>query len=169
MGRINDGLIAQVADLAQGIIEQACDLAFAVGIEVGASDVADEQDVAGKHGNGFLRIFGVEQCVGEMIECMARRLQYAEFELADAIAVALARRLRIDDFAIGVRAVQHLCPGHVGQDRCAGNEVLITMRLENMRDRQAFGAGLLDIDVAIAARIDHCRLPAGPDEIGQMG
>src|SRR3546814_9211245 len=92
VGRINDRLITQVANLAQGIIEQACDLAFAVGIEVGASDVADKQGVTGKHANGFLGKFSVEQCVGKMIECMARRLQYADFELADPVAVPLACR-----------------------------------------------------------------------------
>ena len=79
VGRINDRLIAQVADLAQRIIEQACDLAFAIGIEVGASHISDEQGIARKHPNGFFGIFAVKQCVDDMIERMAWRLQYTDF------------------------------------------------------------------------------------------
>src|SRR3546814_15320685 len=98
--------------------------------DVCSSDL--KQGVTGKHANGFLGKFSVEQCVGKMIECMARRLQYADFELADPVAVPLACRLRIDDFAIGVRPVQNLCPCHFGKDRRAGNKVFIALRLENM-------------------------------------
>src|SRR3546814_18256287 len=98
--------------------------------DVCSSDL--KQGVTGKHANGFPGKFSVEQCVGKMIECLARRLQYADFELADPVAVPLACRLRIAAFAIGVRPVQTLCPCHFGQDRTAGNEVLLALRRANM-------------------------------------
>jgi hypothetical protein len=42
------------------------------------------------------------------------------------------------------------------------------MGFEDVGDLEALRASLLDVDIAIAPRIDHDRFPAGTDDIGKV-
>ena len=79
MCRIKYDLIAKIEDLLKGIVEKACDLALAIGIEVRATDVADEQRVSGEHADWPIGIGSVVKNESKMIVGVPRRFQHAGF------------------------------------------------------------------------------------------
>lgn len=99
---------------------------------------------------------------------MTRGLQHPELELADAVAIAFARGLRIHDLTVGIRAVKDFGARQVGKNRGTRNEILVAVGLKDMRDLEALGPGLLDINFAVAAGIDDSGLSARADQIGKV-
>ena len=168
MRRVEDRLIAERQQLLQRIVKEACNLALAVGVKVGAPDIAHEQRIAREHPHRTVGIFTVMDDKGEVIVGVSRCLQHLDGELSDLKFVALARCLREGNFARCIGTVQHLCPCHLGENGGACDEVLIAMRFEDMGDLQPLGARFFKVDFAIAPRINHRRFSAGPDEIGQV-
>ena len=79
-----------------------------------------------------------------MIEGVAGRFEDTELKLADAVTFAFARGLCINDLAISIRAVKDFGARQFGKDRGTRNEILIAMRLEDVRDLEALGTRTRD-------------------------
>ena len=94
---------------------------------------------------------------------MARTFEDADLELTDRVAVAFSRGPCVFHLAIRVGAVEHLCPGPLGEDGHTGNQVFVAMGLEDMSDPQPFAPRLLDIDFAVPARVDNGSLTSRAD------
>ena len=106
MRGIENDLVAQRQHLLQRIVEQPGDFALAIGIEIGAADIADEQGIAGKHTDRTLGIGRVMEHEGQMVVGVARCFEHANGQLPDFEGIALARGLGIDDIGCGIGAVQ---------------------------------------------------------------
>src|SRR3546814_9637259 len=89
-------------------------------------------------------------------------------QLPDLENVAFSRGVGENNLIRRVWTVQNAGAGHFGQYRRSRDEILIPVRFENMRDLQPFGAGALDIYLAVAARIDDRCFALRTDQIGKV-
>ena len=105
---------------------------------------------------------------GEMVVSVTGRFEHFDFQLTQFKAIAFPRSLGKHDFARWIGPVIDPRAGHFGKDRRSADEVLIAMGLEDVGDLQSFGAGLVDIDFAISARIYDRSLPACTDNVGEL-
>ena len=105
---------------------------------------------------------------GEMIVGVTGGFEHFDPDLTDLENIALSRGVGEHNLIRRVWTVQNPGAGHFGQYRRSRDEILIPVRFENMRDLQPFGAGSLDIYLAVAARIDDRCLALRTDQIGKV-
>ena len=97
MCRVENDLVPKRHNLLQRVVKEASDLALAIGIEIGATDVADEQRVSSEHADWPIGIGSVVEHKSKMIVRMSGRFQHSNFELADFKLITLVRRVGIFD------------------------------------------------------------------------
>jgi hypothetical protein len=143
----------------------------ALGVEVGASRVADEQGVAGEH-EPRLVTAGV---VGHEVGVVRGRVAGG----GDRLQVGVAQA---DDLSVGERVMLELDPGALreiglragagGESGEAGDVVGLQVRLEDGHDRGALCLGRRDVLAdEIDMRVDHGEraVRLAPEEIGGAG
>ena len=99
---------------------------------------------------------------------VARRLEKPQDDLAHADLVALPDR-DVVEFRVRLRAEVDLRAGACGELLVAGHEVGVEVRLDDVPDLEALRAGLLDVAVDVAPRVDDRRLALRPDHVGGVG
>ena len=119
MRGIDEALVAEPHQFLQAVIEQAGDFAFAVGIEVRAPDIANEQGIAREHANrAFLKALVIKH-VGQAVVGVPGRFKHLQERAANLERVAFPRLGCILDRLFRVRPVPDLCASLFLQDRGA--------------------------------------------------
>lgn len=170
MRGVKQRLVAQRHELlVNGVVEQPRVLACFFRIrKVRASRLSDEQRVTGKHAPGALGCvrheYGVRHTLWGVTGCMQRaQTKFAEVEVFAVTKpdVAVTEKLvpTIDD--LGARD-----PRNFGR---AQHEVLLTVRLEHILDRQLVLTCALQVLIHVAARVYDDRFASIPQKIGGVG
>ena len=168
MGRVDDGLISQVFELAQAIEQQAGHLPGPVRVEIRAAHITDKERITGKYTHGALFEFGVIQREGQVVIGMPGGFQHADACRADVQAIAFAYGLGIAHRFCGVRPVPHLGAGQFGQHRSAGDKVLVAVGFQNVGDLHAPCSCALNVTLTVTLGIDHRRRAVAANQVGQM-
>ena len=175
MRRVEHQVVGQRQQpLGQRAVERArhlLDRVLAVGVQVGAAGVADEQRVAGEHEPRLVAAGVVGDQVGVMGERVARRGDRLELGVAE-----------LDDLAVGERVMLELDPGALGQVggragaldelRQPRDVVGLDVRLEHGDDRDALRLGQRDVVVdEIDVRVDDRELAVrlAAEQVGGAG
>ena len=119
VGGIDQALVAKSRQLFQAVIENAGDFAFAIGIEVGPADIADEQGIPCEYADRPVLESLVIENVGQAVVGMAGRFQHLEESAADLERVAFSCLSCILDRLLRVRPMPDLRAGLLLQDRGA--------------------------------------------------
>gem|GEM_PF-222727 len=168
MRRVDDRLVAEAAKFLQGVEKKARDFFLALGIEIGASDIADEQGIAGKDADRSLGIFAVMDDESEMIVGVSRCFKHFDLQLTQLETIAFARSVGEGHVSGRIGTVVNRRTSQVRKDRRAAEQILIAMGFEDMRYLQPFSPGPFDIDLEVPARIDDRCLSARTDDVGKV-
>ena len=123
--------------------------------EIGPAHVADEERVAGEHGERLGAALG--QVVDEDRDALRRvagRLHDLELHVAKLDRVAVLHFLA-GEFRLRPPSEVDRRPGLVTQLDVAGDEVGVEVREEDVLDRVSAGLGVGQVVVDVALRIDH--------------
>ena len=105
--------------------------------EVGASHVADEEGVAGQHERRLVRRVGVADQRRQALGRVARRLQEAQRDAADAELVAVVAPRGGGARAAALRSEDHLGARALRELAVAAHEVGVQVRLDHVADAKA--------------------------------
>ena len=160
--------------LGQRAVERArhrLDGVLAVGVEVRAAGVADEQGVAGEHEPGLLAAGVVGDDVGVVRGRVAGRGQRLQLGVAEAHDLAVGQRVvvELDAGALGQVGRGARARDELGQAR---DVVGLHVRLEHRDDRRALRLGEREVAVdEIDVRVDHreCAVRLAAQEIRGAG
>src|SRR3546814_11736887 len=115
-----------------------CSSDLAIGIEVGAANIAHEQRISGEHTDGAVGVGRIMKHEGEVIIRVPGRFQHPDHELADLEFVSFAGCLGIGDRAFHARAVSYARTGKLLQERCPCYPDLLDARPNTMHSPPHF-------------------------------
>ena len=133
--------------------------------QIGTSEVADEERVAGDREPGFVAAAGVRDQEGHVLRAMARRGERRDPHVPEGDDVAVGERV------VGVldsRFGRHVDrgAGRLDQPSMAGDMVGVVVGLEDVANREAVLLGQLEVVGDVPLRIDHRRLSVRRHDIG---
>ncbi len=168
MSGIDGRLVAERFEFAQAVKQQAGHFTCAIRIKITAAHVADEQRVAGKDRECALAEFPVVKREGQAVVGMAGGFEHTQRDRSDFELVAVTGRRCVLDVPGGVRAVQYFCPGSICQCGRTRQKVLVTVCLEDVGDPAVIAGCDLDVNVAVAPRVDDGGVAIAPYHVGQV-
>lgn len=153
----------------ESVVQQAGDVCCAIRVEIGATDIVDEQRIASEHAERTVTGLFMTQDDGNGIQRMSWRFEHCQSRFAEFEPLAFARCLGIGHVVFIRRPVQHDGAGSFAKALRTGNEALVAVGFEDVGDADA--AFLCDAfkDRNVAAWIDDRSLKAVPNDVGKVG
>ena len=165
--------VAQAGEQAPSPLEAGVDAAGGLVEQIGAADVAHEDEVAGQEEAGLLGGGAVGDEERQVLGGVAWRVDRLRAHVAHGHDVAVAERLVVEGVgplgaALGREVQARARP--VGELASAGLEVGVDVGLGHVRDPQAVARGEGDEGLDVATRVDHERLAGGlaTDEVARL-
>ncbi len=121
--------------------------------QVGATDVADEQGVAGEHAVGGVLGRRVDDDA-QRLGCVARGMEELEFDRAERVAFAVGHAPRLE-LGLGDRREHDVGAGGLGQLEVPRQEVGVEVGLDHEFDREAVLGGGVEVHRDVALGVDH--------------
>lgn len=159
VGRVHDHIVGQEHNLVAQGVEQGFGellLGHAGGFlgQVGTTNVADKQGIAGEQG-GFFAVF-INQQVAGALHGMAGRVQHAESQLAHFELFLVFGDIGVEG-RVGIGAVHDGRAGFFAEVDVAAHEVGVEVRFKNVLDGRAGFFGFVEVGGDFAERVnDYC-------------
>ena len=164
VGGIHPSGVGQGQELVvEAVVQAGCQLLFRETDrreQVGASDVTDEQGVAGEHAVRRVVVGVFPHDDADRLGGVAGRVADLEHDIAERDAFAVFELARLE-FGLGDRGVGDLGAGGLGELEVTRQEVGMEVRLDDEFDRQARRSRITHVLVDVAAGVDDNRSAGG--------